>query len=213
MNELVRRYECTGTLNHRDGEPPVACECVATHEHDGTVTLECVSPPDSLVPSHWMDAILGEPLNAAVFKGHLSNGLPIEAEGTLLGRLRSWNRDRGTAATFALTGNSRLTVGRLDDTAAWRFAITNLLFSVPAARQREPSGAGAETLPLVLSEGTVTIEQVSYYDHVRSALRGRHSVRVTGEACVPRSVRDFVGSIRRRGQTDRRCWTRPIDAP
>src|SRR5262249_20311292 len=108
--------------------------------------------------------------------------------GTLLGRPGGWNRDRGTAATFDLTGDSRLTVGRPDDTAAWRFAITNLLFSVPAARQREASGAGPETLPLALPDGTVTIEQVADYDHVRRELRGRHAVRVTGEVCVPRSV-------------------------
>jgi hypothetical protein len=188
VNEFVRRYECTGTLDHGDGDPPVACECVATQEHDGTVTLECVSPPESPVPSHWMKAIFGEPLDATVFKGHLNKGLPIEAKGTLLGRPNGWSRDRGTAATFGLTGNSLLTVGRPDDTAAWRFAITNLLFSVPAARQREASGAGPEMLPLALPDGTVTIEQVPDYDHVRTELRGRHAVRVTGEVCVPRSV-------------------------
>lgn len=58
----------------------------STQEHDGTVTLECVSPPESPVPSHWMKAIFGEPLDATVFKGHLNNGLPIEAKGMLLGR-------------------------------------------------------------------------------------------------------------------------------
>lgn len=36
----------------------------STQEHDGTVTLECVSPPESPVPSHWMKAIFGEPLDA-----------------------------------------------------------------------------------------------------------------------------------------------------
>ena len=185
--DYVRRYECTGTLDHHDGEPPVACECIATQEHDGTVTLECVSPPDSPVPSHWMKAFFGEPLEATLFKGSLKNGLPIEAEGTLLGRPGGWNRDRGTAATFGLTGNSRLTVGRPDDAAEWRFAITNLLFAVPAGRPPRP-GAASESLLLALPAGTVTIAQLPDYDDIKRELRGRHAVQVTSEACVPRSL-------------------------
>jgi hypothetical protein len=53
-----------------------------------------------------MKAFFGEPLEATLFKGSLKNGLPIEAEGTLLGRPGGWNRDRGTAATPRWTPKS-----------------------------------------------------------------------------------------------------------
>jgi hypothetical protein len=36
--------------------------------------------PDCPVPSHWMKAIFGGPLDATLFKGHLTNGLPMEAQ-------------------------------------------------------------------------------------------------------------------------------------
>jgi hypothetical protein len=200
VNDYVRRYECTGTLDHRDGAPPVACECVATQEHDGTIRLECVSRPETPIPVNWMKAIFGESLDATLFKGHLKNGLPIEAEGTLLGHPGGWSRERGTRATFDLTGNSRLTVGSPDDDAEWRFAIVNLVFSVPVGRQPGASNAGSGSLVLALPDGTVTIEQVPDYEEVERRLSGRHAVRVTAEACVPRSVafdtaRDLVSDL------------------
>jgi hypothetical protein len=135
-----------------------------------------------------MKAIFGGSLDATLFKGHLKNGLPVEAKGTLLGRPGGWNRERGTRATFGLTGDSGLTVGSPDEAAEWRFAITNLVFSIPSGRQRGTSDAGSASLTLALPHDTVTIEQVRDYEEIERQLRGRHGVRVTAEACVPRSI-------------------------
>jgi hypothetical protein len=197
VNEFIRRYECTGTLEHRDGAPPTACKCVATQEHDGTVTLECLSAPDAPIPANWMKALLGFPLDATLFKGQMQNGLLIAAEGTLVGHPGGWNRERGTRATFDLTGNSRLTVGIPDDAAEWRFAITNLLFSVPSGPR---ANAASTSLRFALPDVAVRTEQVPDYDEIERQLRGRHAVRVTAEACVPRSValdaaREMVGDL------------------
>jgi hypothetical protein len=59
------------------------CEWVATQEHDGTIDLDCASPPDTPNPVSWMKAIFGGSLTATLFHRHLKNGLPIEAEGTI----------------------------------------------------------------------------------------------------------------------------------
>jgi hypothetical protein len=147
-----------------------------------------------------MKAILGGSMDATLFKGHLKNGLPVEAKGTLLGRPGGWNRERGTRATFGLTGNSRLTVGSPDEAAEWRFGITNLVFSIPAGGQLGTSRVGRASLTLALPHDTVTIEQVRDYEEIERQLRGRHAVRVTAEACVPRSVafdtaRSLVGDL------------------
>jgi hypothetical protein len=188
MTDYIRRYECTGTLDHRDGTPPVECACVATQEHDGTISLDCLAPSNASPPVKWWSGIFGASMDAAVFKGRLENGLPLEAEGTLLGHPGGWNQERGTRAIFDLTGNSHLTVGSADDAADWRFAITNIVFSVPPDRRGNAEGSSGESLPLVLAEIPVSIEQVPDYDAATAQLGGRHSVRVTAEACIPRSV-------------------------
>jgi hypothetical protein len=95
MTDQLRRYECTGTLDHRDGTPPIPCECLITQEPDGTIALDCTSPPDAPIPVNWMKAIFGGPLNATLFKGHVKNGLPVDIESTLLGNFGSWNSDYG----------------------------------------------------------------------------------------------------------------------
>jgi hypothetical protein len=196
VTDYVRRYECTGTLDERDGTAPVACECVATQEHSGSISLDCLSPPDMPIPARWMNAIFGRRLDATMFKGHLRNGLPIQAEGTLLGHAGGWNSERGTRATFGLTGNSRLTVGQPDNAAEWRFVTVNLVFSVPV----RPPDANKQSLPLMLDGVPVKIEQVVDYDEATRRLPGRHSVHVTAEVIVPRSVafdaaQDLVGDL------------------
>lgn len=195
----ARRYEGAGTLDHGDGTPPIACECIFTQEQDGTIRLECISPPDAAVPVNWAKGILGLSLHATLFKGHLKNGLSLEAEGTLLGHANGWNREHGSRATFGLTGNSRLTVGSPDDNAEWRFAIANLVFSVSDGRQ-PGANAQSRSLTLALPDGPLAIEQLADYEDIKRELRGRHAVRVTAEACVPRSVSfntalDLVGDL------------------
>jgi hypothetical protein len=185
VTDYVRRYECTGAVYHDDATSPVDCECVATQAHDGTLRLECLS---ARMPAKWLEGLTSQPINALAFRGRLASGAPITAEGSLLGDFSGWSREHGTRAIFHLSGKSHLLVGTQDTGADWRFAITNLVFTVPRSRQESSEAPRGTSLPLQLGPVHVSVAQVPDYATAKTYLRGRHGVHVTAEAVLPGSL-------------------------
>jgi hypothetical protein len=185
MDENFRAYESVGQLLYAD-QSAIDCRVFATHEHDGSLRLDCLTSPGN-PPPQWFGQRLGANLFPVRYVGTVIGGKPIEVSGRFLPAPMDKSIGTGSQNSYHVSFKGGMQVGTPPAAVAdaeWRFAITNFLFDGRPA----PNGNGAEELQLQLGRCSTRLVQVPDYKNARSFLQARRRIRVTATAQIPGSI-------------------------